>query len=160
MFHWLNRPHFYFYFFLGAGQLESVHLSAPFVAVKNKEVNLTVVLWPSQVGTVTYIWWFGNNSEVNSPCVTHWTPVHDSVCLRFYLTGCHVNKVGIFNSIRWQGILLRVSFTLCSQPVITLEGSVAFTFSREGISVVTVQVSAGNNILQDRKTVAVHGEFN
>uniref|UniRef100_A0A8C2K313 VPS10 domain-containing receptor SorCS2 n=1 Tax=Cyprinus carpio TaxID=7962 RepID=A0A8C2K313_CYPCA len=88
-------------------QLESIHLSAPFVAVKNKEVNLTVVLSPSQVGTVTYIWWFGNNSE----------------------------------------------------PVITLEGSVAFTFSREGISVVTVQVSAGNNILQDRKTIAVHEYF-
>uniref|UniRef100_A0A8C2C8W1 Sortilin related VPS10 domain containing receptor 1 n=1 Tax=Cyprinus carpio TaxID=7962 RepID=A0A8C2C8W1_CYPCA len=88
-------------------QLESIHLSAPFVAVKNKEVNLTAVLSPSQVGTVTYIWWFGNNSE----------------------------------------------------PVITLEGSVAFTFSREGISVVTVQVSAGNTILQDRKTVAVHEYF-
>lgn len=51
-------------FFSGVGQLEYIHLSAPFVAVKNKEVNLTVVLWPSQVGTVTYIWWFGNNSEV------------------------------------------------------------------------------------------------
>uniref|UniRef100_A0A672TFU4 VPS10 domain-containing receptor SorCS2 n=1 Tax=Sinocyclocheilus grahami TaxID=75366 RepID=A0A672TFU4_SINGR len=88
-------------------QLESIHLSTPFVAVKNKEVNLTVVLSPSQVGTVTYIWWFGNNSE----------------------------------------------------PVITLEGSVAFTFSREGISIVTVQVSAGNTILQDRKTIAVHEYF-
>ncbi|XP_036383786.1 VPS10 domain-containing receptor SorCS1 isoform X1 [Megalops cyprinoides] len=88
-------------------QLEHVHLSAPFVAVKNKEVNLTAVLWPSQVGTVTYIWWFGNNSE----------------------------------------------------PVITLEGSVAFTFSREGISTVTVQVSAGNTILQDKKTIAVHEYF-
>ncbi|XP_059410587.1 VPS10 domain-containing receptor SorCS1 isoform X2 [Carassius carassius] len=88
-------------------QLESIHLSAPFVAVKNKEVNLTVVLSPSQVGTVTYIWWLGNNSE----------------------------------------------------PVITLEGSVAFTFPREGISVVTVQVSAENTILQDRKTIAVHEYF-
>ncbi|KTG32850.1 hypothetical protein cypCar_00037834, partial [Cyprinus carpio] len=45
------------------------------------------------------------------------------------------------------------------KPVITLEGSVAFTFSREGISVVTVQVSGGNTILQDRKTVAVHEYF-
>uniref|UniRef100_A0A671PFT5 VPS10 domain-containing receptor SorCS2 n=1 Tax=Sinocyclocheilus anshuiensis TaxID=1608454 RepID=A0A671PFT5_9TELE len=44
-------------------------------------------------------------------------------------------------------------------PVITLEGSVAFTFSREGISIVTVQVSAGNTILQDRKTIAVHEYF-
>ncbi|KAL2102379.1 hypothetical protein ACEWY4_001547 [Coilia grayii] len=87
--------------------LELIHLSAPFVAVKSKEVNLTAVLWPSQVGTVTYIWWLGNNSE----------------------------------------------------PVITLDGSVAFTFSREGINVVTVQVSAGNIILQDRKTIAVHEYF-
>ncbi|KAL2102383.1 hypothetical protein ACEWY4_001551 [Coilia grayii] len=87
--------------------LEHIHLSAPFVAVKSKEVNLTAVLWPSQVGTVTYIWWLGNNSE----------------------------------------------------PVITLDGSVAFTFSREGINVVTVQVSSGNIILQDRKTIAVHEYF-
>uniref|UniRef100_W5L006 Sortilin related VPS10 domain containing receptor 1 n=1 Tax=Astyanax mexicanus TaxID=7994 RepID=W5L006_ASTMX len=76
-------------------QLEYIHLSAPFVAVKNKEVNLTAVLWPSQVGTVTYIWWFGNNSE----------------------------------------------------PVITLEGSVAFTFPREGVNIVTV------------KTIAIHEYF-
>ncbi|XP_035493958.2 VPS10 domain-containing receptor SorCS1 isoform X1 [Scophthalmus maximus] len=88
-------------------QLEYIHLSAPFVAVRNKEVNLTAVLWPSQVGTVTYIWWIGNNTE----------------------------------------------------PVITLEGSVACTFSREGINTVTVQVSAGNTILQDRKAIAVHEYF-
>uniref|UniRef100_A0A7N6AGZ7 PKD domain-containing protein n=1 Tax=Anabas testudineus TaxID=64144 RepID=A0A7N6AGZ7_ANATE len=88
-------------------QLEYIHLSAPFVAVRNKEVNLTAVLWPSQVGTVTYIWWIGNNTE----------------------------------------------------PVITLEGSVACTFSREGINTVTVQVSAGNTILQDRKVIAVHEYF-
>ncbi|KAL1005911.1 hypothetical protein UPYG_G00065490 [Umbra pygmaea] len=88
-------------------QLEYIHLSAPFVAVRSKEVNLTAVLWPSQVGTVTYIWWFGNNTE----------------------------------------------------PIITLEGSVACTFSREGVNTVTVQVSAGNAILQDRKTIAVHEYF-
>ncbi|MEQ2295512.1 hypothetical protein AMECASPLE_015237 [Ameca splendens] len=88
-------------------QLEHIHLSAPFVVVRNKEVNLTAVLHPSQVGTVTYIWWIGNNSE----------------------------------------------------PVITLGGSVACTFSREGINTVTVQVSAGNTILQDRKTIAVHEYF-
>lgn len=34
------------------------------MAVRNKEVNLTAVLWPSQVGTVTYIWWIENNTEV------------------------------------------------------------------------------------------------
>ncbi|KAM4612416.1 VPS10 domain-containing receptor SorCS1 [Polymixia lowei] len=88
-------------------RLEYIHLSAPFVAVRSKEVNLTAVLWPSQVGTVTYVWWIGNNTE----------------------------------------------------PIITLEGSVACTFSREGINTVTVQVSAGNTILQDRKTIAVHEYF-
>lgn len=45
------------------------------------------------------------------------------------------------------------------QPIITLEGSVAFTFPREGINVVTVQVVAGSTIQQDRKTIAVHGEW-
>uniref|UniRef100_A0A665W1K9 PKD domain-containing protein n=1 Tax=Echeneis naucrates TaxID=173247 RepID=A0A665W1K9_ECHNA len=89
-------------------QLQYVHLSAPFVAVRNKEVNLTAVLWPSQVGTATYIWWIGKNTEV---------------------------------------------------PLITLEGSVACTFAQEGINTVTVQVSAGNTILQDRKNIAVHEYF-
>ncbi|XP_056891309.1 VPS10 domain-containing receptor SorCS1 isoform X1 [Takifugu flavidus] len=88
-------------------QLESIHLSAPLVALRNKEVNLTAVLWPNQVGTVTYIWWIANNTE----------------------------------------------------PVITLEGSLPCTFSREGISTVTVQVSAGNTILQDRKNIVVHEYF-
>ncbi|KAA8594435.1 hypothetical protein FQN60_011570 [Etheostoma spectabile] len=45
------------------------------------------------------------------------------------------------------------------QPVITLEGSVACTFSQEGTSTVTLQVSAGNTILQDRKSIAVHEYF-
>ncbi|XP_037328283.2 VPS10 domain-containing receptor SorCS1 isoform X2 [Pungitius pungitius] len=87
-------------------QLEYIHLSAPFVAVRNKEVNLTAVLWPSQVGTVTYIWWIGN-----------------------------------------------------TEPVITLEGSMACTFPREGVSTVTVQVSAGSTVLQDRKNIAIHEYF-
>lgn len=47
-----------------SGQLESIHLSAPLVALRNKEVNFTAVLWPNQVGTVTYIWWIANNTEV------------------------------------------------------------------------------------------------
>uniref|UniRef100_A0A8C4S1L2 Sortilin related VPS10 domain containing receptor 1 n=1 Tax=Erpetoichthys calabaricus TaxID=27687 RepID=A0A8C4S1L2_ERPCA len=88
-------------------RLDHVHLSAPFVAIKNKEVNLTVVLSPSQVGTVTYIWWLGNYTE----------------------------------------------------PIITLEGSISFTFSREGINTVTVQVSSGDTLLQDKKRVAVHEYF-
>ncbi|XP_056442760.1 VPS10 domain-containing receptor SorCS1 isoform X2 [Gadus chalcogrammus] len=89
-------------------QLDYIHLVAPFVAVRNKEVNLTAVLWPGQVGTVTYIWWIGNSSE---------------------------------------------------QPIITLEGSMACTFPQEGVTTVTVQVSAGSTILQDRKTISVHEVF-
>ncbi|XP_065699629.1 VPS10 domain-containing receptor SorCS1 isoform X1 [Patagioenas fasciata] len=87
--------------------LEHVHLSLPFVTTKNKEVNATTVLWPSQVGTLTYVWWFGNNME----------------------------------------------------PLITLEGSITFTFSVEGMNTITVQVSAGNTILQDTKTIAVYEQF-
>ncbi|XP_071605452.1 VPS10 domain-containing receptor SorCS1 isoform X2 [Heliangelus exortis] len=87
--------------------LEHVHLSLPFVTTKNKEVNATAVLWPSQVGTLTYIWWFGNNTE----------------------------------------------------PLITLEGSITFTFSVEGMNTITVQVSAGNTILQDTKAIAVYEQF-
>ncbi|XP_010070731.1 PREDICTED: VPS10 domain-containing receptor SorCS1-like, partial [Pterocles gutturalis] len=87
--------------------LEHVHLSLPFVTTKNKEVNATAVLWPSQAGTLTYIWWFGNNTE----------------------------------------------------PLITLEGSITFTFSVEGMNTITVQVSARNTILQDTKTIAVYEKF-
>uniref|UniRef100_A0A8I3PXV4 VPS10 domain-containing receptor SorCS1 n=1 Tax=Canis lupus familiaris TaxID=9615 RepID=A0A8I3PXV4_CANLF len=87
--------------------LEHVHLSLPFVTTKNKEVNATAVLWPSQVGTLTYVWWYGNNTE----------------------------------------------------PLITLEGSISFKFTSEGMNTITVQVSAGNAILQDTKTIAVYEEF-
>ncbi|XP_056147392.1 VPS10 domain-containing receptor SorCS1-like [Lampris incognitus] len=47
--------------------LEQVHLIAPSVATKNKAVNLTTVLHPNSVGTVTYYWWFDNKTE---PIVT------------------------------------------------------------------------------------------
>ncbi|XP_073096559.1 VPS10 domain-containing receptor SorCS1 isoform X6 [Manis javanica] len=87
--------------------LEHVHLSLPFVTTKNKEVNATAVLWPSQVGTLTYVWWYGNNTE----------------------------------------------------PLITLEGSISFRFTSEGMNTITVQVSAGNAILQDTKSIAVYEEF-
>ncbi|XP_016344647.1 VPS10 domain-containing receptor SorCS1-like, partial [Sinocyclocheilus anshuiensis] len=64
-------------------------------------------------------------------------------------------EIEIINAALFAGILPCQTI----HPVITLEGSVAFTFSREGISIVTVQVSAGNTILQDRKTIAVHEYF-
>ncbi|RXM27121.1 VPS10 domain-containing receptor SorCS3 [Acipenser ruthenus] len=87
--------------------VEHIHLSVPIVAIKKKEVNLTAVVWPSHSRTITYFWWFENNTE----------------------------------------------------PVITLEGSVSYTFTVEGMNTVTVQVSAGDAILQDTKTIAVHEFF-
>eukprot|EP00064_Thunnus_orientalis_P007609 superscaffoldBa00000855_g7631 len=85
-------------------QLEQVQLSAPSVVIKNKAVNLTTVLRPSNVGTVTYYWWFDNKTE----------------------------------------------------PVVTLEGGMSFTFSKEGSHTVTVQASVGNTVHQDQMTVAVY----
>ncbi|XP_068113723.1 VPS10 domain-containing receptor SorCS1-like isoform X5 [Hyperolius riggenbachi] len=87
--------------------LEHIHLVLPFVTTKNKEVNASVVLWPSNVGTVTYVWWLGNNSE----------------------------------------------------PLVTLDRSISFTFGAEGMNSITVQVSAGSTILQDTKTIAVYEQF-
>lgn len=46
--------------------MEQVELLAPSVVFKNRAVNLTSVLRPSTVGTVTYYWWFSNKTEVNS----------------------------------------------------------------------------------------------
>ncbi|XP_056386926.1 VPS10 domain-containing receptor SorCS1 isoform X2 [Hyla sarda] len=87
--------------------LEHIHLILPFVTTKNKEVNASVVLWPSNVGTLTYVWWLGNNSE----------------------------------------------------PLVTLDRTISFTFAVEGMNSITVQVSAGNTILQDTKTIAVYEQF-
>ncbi|XP_041123458.1 VPS10 domain-containing receptor SorCS3-like [Polyodon spathula] len=87
--------------------VERIHLSVPIVVIKNKEVNLTAMVWPSHSRTITYFWWFENSTE----------------------------------------------------PVITLEGSVSYTFMVEGMNTVTVQVSAGDAILQDSKTIAVHEFF-
>lgn len=49
-----------------SGPVEHVYLSAPVVAVKGKEANLTVVVWPSHVRTLTFFWWFDNSSEVGT----------------------------------------------------------------------------------------------
>ncbi|XP_047459268.1 VPS10 domain-containing receptor SorCS1-like [Mugil cephalus] len=88
-------------------QLEQVQLSAPSVVVKNKAVNLTTVLRPSNVGTVTYYWWFDNKTE----------------------------------------------------PVVTLDGTMSFAFSKEGSHTVTVQASVGSTVHQDQMKMAVYDYF-
>ncbi|TNN81836.1 VPS10 domain-containing receptor SorCS3 [Liparis tanakae] len=45
--------------------VERVYLSAPIVAIRGKEVNLTAVVWPSHTRTLTFFWWFDNSSEVS-----------------------------------------------------------------------------------------------
>ncbi|KAG2462724.1 SORC1 protein, partial [Polypterus senegalus] len=45
------------------------------------------------------------------------------------------------------------------EPLITLDGSISHIFTTEGMNTVTVQISAGNVILQDTKAVAVHEFF-
>ncbi|XP_071245297.1 VPS10 domain-containing receptor SorCS1-like [Salvelinus alpinus] len=44
-------------------------------------------------------------------------------------------------------------------PVISLDGSISYTFTSEGMNTVTVQVSSANAILQDTKTIAVQEFF-
>ncbi|KFP90017.1 VPS10 domain-containing receptor SorCS3, partial [Apaloderma vittatum] len=87
--------------------VEHVHLSVPFVAIRNKDINITAVVWPSQAGTLTYFWWFGNSTK----------------------------------------------------PLITLESSISHVFAVEGMNTVTVQVAAGNTLIQDTKEIAVHEYF-
>ncbi|XP_030235756.1 VPS10 domain-containing receptor SorCS3 isoform X2 [Gadus morhua] len=43
--------------------VERVHLSAPMVVSRQREVNLTAVVWPSHSRTLTFFWWFDNSSE-------------------------------------------------------------------------------------------------
>ncbi|XP_041738172.1 VPS10 domain-containing receptor SorCS3-like isoform X2 [Coregonus clupeaformis] len=87
--------------------VERVYLSAPIVAIRKKEANLTAVVWPVHHRTLTFFWWFENSSE----------------------------------------------------SLITLGGSIAYTFQKEGMNRVIVQVSSGCNILQDTKVIIVKEFF-
>lgn len=48
---------------------------------------------------------------------------------------------------------------LVFKPVVTLDGTMSFSLSKEGSHTVTVQASVGNTVLQDQMTVAVYGEL-
>uniref|UniRef100_A0A4W6D0J2 Sortilin related VPS10 domain containing receptor 3b n=1 Tax=Lates calcarifer TaxID=8187 RepID=A0A4W6D0J2_LATCA len=87
--------------------VERVYLSAPIVAIRGKEANLTAVVWPSHTRTLTFFWWLDNSSE----------------------------------------------------PIITLEGSISYTFHREGKNKVTVQVASGSTVMQDSKVITVKEFF-
>ncbi|KAM9793122.1 VPS10 domain-containing receptor SorCS3 [Neosynchiropus ocellatus] len=87
--------------------VEHVQLLSPFVVIRNREVNITALVFPSHSRTITYFWWLGNNTE----------------------------------------------------PIITLDGSISYTFPIEGMHTVTVQVAVANSIVQDTKTIAVKEFF-
>ncbi|KAG7219604.1 hypothetical protein INR49_018981 [Caranx melampygus] len=46
-----------------------------------------------------------------------------------------------------------------TEPVVTLDGAMSFTFSKEGRHSVTVQASVGSTVHQDQMTVAVYDHF-
>ncbi|KAM9809187.1 VPS10 domain-containing receptor SorCS3 isoform 1-T3 [Syngnathus typhle] len=87
--------------------VERVYLSVPLVASRGKETNLTAVVWPSHIRTLTFFWWIANSSE----------------------------------------------------PIITLDGSISFTFQKEGTNKVTVQVACGSTVLQDSRDITVKEFF-
>ncbi|XP_055502953.1 VPS10 domain-containing receptor SorCS1-like isoform X1 [Leucoraja erinacea] len=87
--------------------IEHVHLTLPYVAITNQEVNLTAVVLPSTTGPLTYFWWIENKTE----------------------------------------------------PIVTLEDKAPIRFSTEGITSITIQVSDGNSILQDVKSIAVFDSY-
>ncbi|XP_057704524.1 VPS10 domain-containing receptor SorCS3 isoform X1 [Corythoichthys intestinalis] len=87
--------------------VERVYLSAPLVAVRGKESNLTAVVWPNHIRTLTFFWWIANSSE----------------------------------------------------PIITLDGSISFTFQKEGTNKVTVQVASGSTVMQDSRDITVKEFF-
>ncbi|XP_077469354.1 VPS10 domain-containing receptor SorCS3-like [Stigmatopora argus] len=87
--------------------VERIYLSAPLVAVRGKESNLTVVVWPSHVRTLTFFWWLANSTE----------------------------------------------------PIITLDASISYTFQKEGTNKVTVQVASGSAVMQDSRDITVKEFF-
>ncbi|XP_051935354.1 VPS10 domain-containing receptor SorCS3 isoform X1 [Hippocampus zosterae] len=88
-------------------QVERVYLSVPLVAVRGKETNLTVVVWPSHIRTLTFFWWIANSTE----------------------------------------------------PIVTLDGSISYTFQKEGTNKVTVQVASGSAVMQDSRDITVKEFF-
>ncbi|XP_075071834.1 VPS10 domain-containing receptor SorCS3 isoform X2 [Mixophyes fleayi] len=68
--------------------VEHVHLRVPFVAIRNKEVNVSAMVWPSHPGTLTYFWWIGNNTK---PLIT----LDSSMSLTFGVEGTNTITVQV-----------------------------------------------------------------
>ncbi|KAM7408583.1 hypothetical protein PAMA_002346 [Pampus argenteus] len=50
-------------------------------------------------------------------------------------------------------------FNNSSEPIITLDGSISYTFQRDGKNKVTVQVASGSTVMQDSKVITVKEFF-
>ncbi|KAI4888270.1 hypothetical protein NFI96_013855 [Prochilodus magdalenae] len=68
--------------------VERITLSAPLVAIKGRQTNLTAVVWPSQPVTAAFYWWFSNSTE---PLIT----LEGSVSHTFVQEGRHMVVVQV-----------------------------------------------------------------
>uniref|UniRef100_A0A3P9M068 PKD domain-containing protein n=2 Tax=Oryzias latipes TaxID=8090 RepID=A0A3P9M068_ORYLA len=68
-----------------------------------------------------------------------------------FTTVLHPANVGTITYFWW--------FDNKTEPIVTLDGAVSFTFSKEGYHSVTVQALAGNAVHQDQRMVAVYDYF-
>lgn len=98
------------------------------------------MLRPSNVGTVIYYWWFDNKTDVS---------LHFSFSTRLTVYSRREKFANQKSDL---------CLSLCLQPVVTLDGAMSYTFSKEGRHSVTVQAAVGNTVHQDQMTVAVYGE--
>ncbi|XP_041866107.1 VPS10 domain-containing receptor SorCS1-like isoform X2 [Melanotaenia boesemani] len=68
-----------------------------------------------------------------------------------FTTALHPSSVGTVTYFWW--------FDNKTEPFVTLDGAISFTFSKEGSHSVTVQASAGNTVHQDQMRVTVYDYF-
>lgn len=81
-------------------------------------------------------------------------PPHYAVC-----QGLHTHRILYSTEMMQFFCVIVCAFTSEIQPIITLEGSISYTFQKEGKKKVTVQVASGNTVMQDTKVITVKGEW-
>lgn len=98
----IHSMHIWIYdsiFVIAAGPLERIYLSAPIVAIRGKEANLTAVVWPIHTRTLTFFWWFDNSSEVRRVSFSFSYAQHSSAHAHsiypFYILHCHLQSKSI-----------------------------------------------------------------
>ncbi|KAJ1067072.1 hypothetical protein K5549_012431 [Capra hircus] len=78
----------------------------------------------------------------------------------FQVTAYAENNLGSDTAVLFLHVVYFLrSLTELESPLITLDSSISFTFLAEGTNTITVQVAAGNALIQDTKDIAVHEYF-